>query len=159
MAQITTRNWREPFEKIFFFSLKRKKKRGKSKPEEINGKNKTVEEPWASWWNLSWTTDLVWLKSWRTHCRVQAKPAPSGRVIQPQQAHKEGSVRALVFSSWPGWWWVFPPTWSQEYFPPVISPYKIHSDVFPIFYLLKKKKKERAALTRVWLLAGIPCVC
>lgn len=104
-------------------------------------KNKNTHCGRALFWNLSWTIDLLWLRAWGVDCRGHSKPASLGRVVQLQAATQRVSVKGFIFWSWPGWWWVFPPTWSQEYFSLITSPYKIYSQMYFQFFIYLKKNE------------------
>ena len=97
----------------------------------------------------------MWFRAWGMGCRGHGKPALLGRGVQlPAATHRGGSVRDRIFWSWPGCWWVFPLTWSQEHFPLVTSAYKPQMCFQFLIYFLKEWVK-RAAFPSIWLLAGL----
>lgn len=75
-----------------------------------------------------------------------------------QQLRTGGSVRDCIFWSWPGCWWVFPLTWSQEHFPLVTSAYKVHSQMcfqFLIYFLKEWVKGQPFQASGCWLACSV----
>lgn len=153
MAQMTTGNWREPFEKNFFFHPE-KENGGKSKPEKMIRKKK-------------WKSSFMKLEL--DHWPRVVKGLGNGLQRIPslprwvegsgfRRPHKAGSVRDRMFWSWPGWWWVFPLTWSQEYFPLVTSVYKVHFQMcfqFLIYFLKERGKEQPFQASGCWLACSV----